>query len=77
MQKQILCWFVTFKNMMYYTTEAVFQSSPANTPRLWDLWEDLNQAFFRLGYCIWVMDTSSLKLTQLSEENQTKGVRDV
>lgn len=76
MQNQILCWFVTFKNMMYNTTEAVFQSSRANIPRLRDLWKDTDQAFFGLGYCIWMMDTSSLKLTQLSEENQTKGVRD-
>lgn len=76
MQNQILCWFVTFKNMMYNTTEAVFQSSPANILRLGDLWKDINQAFFRLGYCIWMMDNSSLKLTQLSEENQTYGVID-
>lgn len=52
MQDQILCWCVTFKNMMYNTTEAVFQPSPANIPRLGDLWKDINQAFFRLGYCI-------------------------
>lgn len=76
MQDQILCWCVTFKNMMYNTTEAVFQPSPANIPRLGDLWKDINQACFRLGYCIWMMDTSSLKLTQLSEENQTYVVRD-
>lgn len=76
MQNQIFCWFVTFKNRMYSTTEGVLQSSPANIPRLGDLWKDINQALFMLGYCIWMMDTSSFKLTQLSEENQTYGVRD-